>query len=176
MEIRDIFDKKFIIQISISVGVLALLGTITVFLGIDLNGRAVHIQEKKSELTTQAENIKSLLSLRSDADIAQMYANALAHLLPTKDELLSFGIDMSALARTNHVEVSSSFGAETERVKEALGTVAFTMVVKGGYANIVDFLKSVEEGRYPIMWRGVDIALDGKVSYRVTMNGTVFIQ
>lgn len=167
------YSKRLIIELSIILSLVFLVGGLIIWLGGDLAGRATLLQEKKQQLALRSLSLQSLASLKTDAARARTFSSLLENILPLKDQLIHFPKDIEELARRAGVEFGSTFGEEKAAGETEAGHIAFIFSVGGSYDKIMNFMREVERGRYVVQWMAVDLSERSGV-YRGTISGRVF--
>lgn len=164
---------KYIIYYLIAALAFVLL---TFWLAFDINRRVMIIKEAKEDLSLRYKSAESLAELKQDEKEADQQKFLLETRLPTQDRLiLSFRKDMTALAKTNNVEMEFAYG--TEKVGDDIGPgiLGFNMTTKSTFANWVKFLNLIETGRYYVSFKSFNLA-GSEEELKTAINGEVFSQ
>ena len=104
------------------------------------------------------------------------YILGIENILPSRDELVNFSRDLSAAAGQNSVSFTSKFSGENLIGKisaDDLKWIGVDFTLGGGFDNIVNFLKTVENSRYSIKLNALDLSRRDN-DYRGLLNGKVF--
>ncbi len=174
MQIKDVIDKKITVRLLVSVAIGGVLGFVLILLGKDIIRRAHDASTMRAEILERRAELGELLELRRDAAIAEEYTSSLARFTPPSiDEVLNFVNDMRVLGKTNRVETNTAFGAETKSTKQSLGSVAFTMSLRGKYSDIVSTIKDIEQSHYPVVWSAVELSEQERGIYRAGLSGVI---
>ncbi len=161
------------LTIGLSLGISLFLIAILFFIGSDITKRIDQIKQIRADLLFRQQLTESLALLHKDSQEAQNYSSELENILPTRDQLLNFPHDLSTIARQNKIELNSSLGQETSGAVEGLKKVGFTMATQGSFDNFINFLKSLETGRYFIDLGSIDFSRQNN-NFKAFMNGGVF--
>ena len=169
--------KEFTVKLFTSIGIIlvtcSVLGVLILLFGLDIARRANSVQGYKKDAKAALENSLSVLSLKSDFERAKPYVSVFDNILPIRDQLIAFPKDVALLAQKSKVEAGVSFGSETEPTDKYPGFVGFSMTMAGSYSDILQFMQSVERGKYVVDWGDVNFSLENK-NYNVKVSGRVF--
>lgn len=150
-----------------------------IILGFDISNKVGEIERIRGELYSNSENINKLAILRSDYNKAQPYFSELDNFLPTRDELINFSKEMNVLAEQSGVFFDNPPKLSNENTSQNninnINSVDVTATIKGGFDNILIFLKSIEKSRYVIKYDTLDISKqNGNSNYEAKLKGKIF--
>ena len=172
--ISDYLTPQVIVNLAVVVGFLIFIGWVLIFLGSEINDRAISISEQRAEIHVRTTSLADLASLREEAKRAQPAYTELSALLPKKDDLVSLPRYLEEIATGESLSFTFHFsGVEREFTSSQAGSSAFTINLVGGYQNIVDFVRKAETGRYVMGLDTVDIFV-AKTTFGATINGVVY--
>lgn len=154
---------------------IAILAAFVLLIGADISKRADAIENQKQELALRLKATESLVSLRAGVDQAGRLFTALRDILPAKDQLLVLKKQLELFARNNKLGLGFTFENEILATDTAPGSNNFTMSGSGSYANLVNFLKAVENSKYFVAFNFFDLDLKDKDSQMI-IKGKVFSQ
>lgn len=173
----DYFKNKLLVNIVITILIVAGLTALLVFIGRNINQKTDEISAIRRELSSRLNAIQSLANLRQQSAQAKANFSVLQTLLPTKDELVNVPKELNALAKARKVELGFAFGNEIAATDSEPGFTAFNMTLSSSYDNLVGFLKSLEKSRFFIAVDSLDVTRDPQ-SQRLSalISGKVFSQ
>ncbi len=156
--------------------ILALvLAAVTAWLGFDSSRRVAAIENNKRELTFRSSASEALRVLKIGSEAVASERLFLDNILPPPDKIIDFPKDIQGLARINKVDPSFNFGEEVAGSETAPGQIAFSIIVKGGFNNLVNFIKALEQSRYLIRFDVYNLTVEDQ-NYQAMINGKVFSQ
>lgn len=167
------FKKHLIVVIFIPLGIILILSASLIFLGSDIASRANQINQLRRDLNFRLQATESLSGLRQDTEQVKSYLPVLEVFLPTRDQLISFLSDLNIIAKQSLVEISSSLGEENPKQDTGPGSVNFTITIQGIFDNLINFLKTLENGRYFTKIISLDSINQGD-NFKTTLIGHVF--
>lgn len=175
-------DAVFKKQLWISFGIIAASAVIAGIAVFILAGRVGSITDSitatRNALADQSAETGILAEMKTDAQTAAGYQNALGKLLPTQDSVISFSDQVKQLAQQNGVTVSFAFQGNTVPAAGAVpGSIGFTLNASGSLSNLRSFLEEIEV-RAPVFLSEID-TLDlspGGSGYILAAAGKVFFQ
>ena len=142
------FKTKFMMNLGITFGALAVLGGLIIYLGYDISAKAYDIGSIRSTLLSNTSDAKNLNSLRTDAKEAAPFLDKLKAILPSRDSLFTVQKDFQTLAQNNQLAFSSQFSAEIPETATQLGKIRLEMLAQGEYNGILEFVKGVDASKY----------------------------
>jgi Tfp pilus assembly protein PilO len=155
-------------------GVLVVSGLLF-FLSRDISDRVMFIERQRVDLSARSQILDSLLKLKSDSEKARGLLGSLEEALPTKDELIVFSKELEDFARSNQLDFSLRFGAESPATAVDPGTNNFTITSGGTYENLIRFLRNVENSGYFVSFDLFDLTQSSR-GYEILIRGKVFSQ
>ena len=165
---------KIIINISIILGFLLLVGWLLSTLSNELESKAQDVEEQKSEIASRIKSISDLAQLREDALEAQPAIGKLQNALPTRNQLVSVPRYLDTLARENSVTVRFNFvGEEVAPGENEAGHSSFTLNVIGNYGNILNFIEDLEKGSFLVKLDSFSITLE-RTNFDVDLRGIIY--
>lgn len=171
------FQKKFLTELGITLGILIVLGGGIVFFSVNIKTFAAQLQEKKKELKSHSNAVSQFVELeRTGKQIGIPYLNVLYNFIPKKDELINFPREMQALASSEGLEFGFSFIGENPASQDALGSVRFTVNVSGkSETNIKNMIKKLQDFRFFIKIEDFSIS-NAEGETKGTIRGQVFFR
>lgn len=165
--------KKFLIDLSIALALLLVLGTGVAFFSINLARSAEKLSESKKELETRSGAIQKFAELQKvEKQFGNSYLNVLYNYIPQKDELINFGREMQTLADSEGLEFGFSFLGEEPASNEMLGSVRFSVQIGGkSQVPILNFIKKLQNFRFLTKLENIGITnteaiIKGQVFFR----------
>jgi len=130
------------------------------------------LKNQKSFFSQSAQDLSVLIG---EWEIAKVYKDEVAALVPTKDSLVALSKDFQAIAKTYDVSLDFSFGTETNAQSQGLGSITFSAVASGAIQDVLDFFEGIENKYYAMRIEAVDITASNRgESSRVAFNGKMF--
>lgn len=165
--------SKEVVKISIlGFLILAVLGGIF-FLAFSIKKRSAEIKTLQAQISKQSQIIKKITLLNSELKKFNDYQIDLDSLLPKKYELINFDDELKKMARFAAVDVVLGSLEEGRVLKDNILYSGFTLSIEGTMENIIEFLKILENSRYPIKFISFDLRLVGS-KLRGVFGGRVF--
>jgi len=127
------------LQIAFASGISLFIVVLIIIVGFDTRNIANEIVNIRSEISMQKKQADQLAVLKEEAAKAEARQVKLENALPTKDELFSFPARITSIGNEAGVAASISFGAESSEA------IAYTIIAQGGYVNLLDFVKKIED-------------------------------
>ncbi len=165
--------KKFLIDLSIALTLLLVLGIGVTFFSINLARSTGKLSESKKELKTRSGTVQELAELqRVEKQFGNSYLNVLYNYIPQKDELINFGREMQTLADSEGLEFGFSFLGEDPASSETLGSVKFSVQIAGkSQIPILNFIKKLQNFRFLTKIENITISntegvIKGQVFFR----------
>lgn len=166
------FKQQLIIVLAIYLGLIVLLGAVLIWLGNDISQKAGNINQLQNEISLKTKANESLAALRQDYAKAQSYETALNNILPSRDQLLGLRRELETMASQSKIDFSINLGKEESQGTQG-GTIGIGAVMAGGFEQISNFLKTLENSRYLLRFDNFDLTREeGK--FRMRLNGQVF--
>ncbi len=171
------FHKKLIKRLSISLGIIVILGSLLWGLAKDIQNQARKVVTQRMEILRQSQSLSSLASFKKQFEKAQTLFSILENALPEKDRLLQLSRELEELARQNEVGFSFSFGSEKAGTRTVPGEIEFVMSLSGVFRKILDFLVSLENSNFPISLDSLSFSRDiGSGRITMTIKGRIFFR
>ncbi len=171
---KDFFKKKFLIRLSISLGVIFLLIVINILINSDINSRVAGIQGLRKDLAFRAQAINSLLILKQESQRAQNYSGLLQTILPAPEQLINFRKAVKAIGVNNQVDADLTFGAQEPGTDTVPGHISFNMsATAGSLESFIGFLKGIEASPYLVAINSIQLNQDSKTS-KASLAGQVY--
>ncbi len=171
------FKKQISIQLAVGTGLAVLAMAIVQLLSWHVSQNAGEIIRLRNELDLRTRATESLATLKNDAEKAKPFQQKLDGILPTKDGLINFGKEMTDLAKTDGVEMSFDFGAETAAKAGVPGFIKFSLTGVGSYTNWYNFLKDLGKSPLYIKINSADLTRQpGADNFNIVSEGQVFFQ
>lgn len=136
---------------------IILMAALLLFLGKDIAARTADIQKNRQELALRSQSLNSLASLHLEAEKAKRLLEAVQALLPPGDQLISFPKNLETLARNNRLGFGFTFDSEEAAKEDQPGVNAFTFTASGPFIGILNFLASIEKGKYFVSFNLFDL-------------------
>lgn len=171
----NIFKKRLIINLAITITIILTLLLITWYLAFDTNKRISAIQEARGEQRFRSEAIQALASLKKDFQQAQIEKLSLSTGLPIQDRLIDLPKDINNFAKQNSVNVEFSFGQEKAGDEINPGYITFTITASAPFDNWLNFIKMIENSHYFISFDSFNLVKDDKI-FKSVINGKAFSQ
>jgi len=159
----------------IALAVILFLATLFLLLGRDIASRTAMIRKQRQDLLLRSQAINSLALLRSEGERAENTFKAIKDFLPTSDQLVSFSNVLENLAKSNQLGFGFTFNSEVPASESEPGINYFTLTSSGAYNNFLNFLKSVEKGKYFVGFDLIELNKKEK-DFQILMKGKVFSQ
>jgi Tfp pilus assembly protein PilO len=167
------FTKTLIIQLSLTIGLVALFLMSAFFVRSRITENEKDIRRLKQEAEFNTAAIQSLTALKQAALEAVTYKGYFDVILPKADVLITLPNDLRALAREYNLTLGFNFGTEKPSDSSHAGEIAFQMNVGGDAQNIISFLHEIRRLPIIIAIDNVDFTQDIH-NYNARMSGKVF--
>jgi len=167
------FKKQLLLMIIVILLGILISGAGLYFLGKDIKGNAEIVRNARQKLFSRSKIGERITFLKSQAEQARFYSPDLENILISRDQLANFSRDITAMAKQNSIDLSSSFSGETPATADGLGKVGLTMTVVGSLENIVEFLKMFNNSRYSAEFNFLDFVSQGE-KFKALLNGQIF--
>jgi Tfp pilus assembly protein PilO len=168
------FKKKLLIQGSIFLALVLVLGGSLFFLGKKVSAYAAEIENTRQQLYDWIVSLESFAAIRSEyTSKGERYMGVLENRLPEKELLIDLKKEFQFLGASENVSVNLIFNSEVETSSPNVGAIGITLTVKGNYASVVRFISRLNEMRYLVslesmtMSRGDDGVMDVEAKGRV---------
>lgn len=158
-----------------SLALIVLMGALLLFLGKDIADRTAGIQKQRQELALRSQSLDSLASLHLEAEKAKRLLEAIQGLLPPSDQLISFPKNLETSARNNRLGFGFTFNSEEAAKENQPGINTFTFTASGFVNSILNFLTSVERGKYFVSFDFFDLQRKEK-DFEAVVKGKVYSQ
>jgi Tfp pilus assembly protein PilO len=167
------FRKTVLLNIGISVILVAAVAAATAAVGAGIRRKTGAIMDIKKEAASRSQAIQSLAALTEDAARAGPLESQLMRILPLQDELINFPKDLKTLAGSHNLTLGFAFGAEVPAEGNTPGFIEFQMTASGKLADVIEFLRDIHASRYYVAMDPVDITKSGR-DYSSKISGRVF--
>lgn len=171
----DDFKKQLIIKLSIALGIISVFSVALVLMGRDIGKRAQAIRDQRIEIANRNQSLSVIANLQKDFNDAQKYTSILENALPTSNQLFDFPKELEFLAKKQNMGFGFSFGSETPPSESQPGSAAFVLTIQGTRAQIINFIKTLEEIRFLVNIGSIDISGAGD-GFGATIGGIVYFQ
>ena len=166
------FKQQLLIVLAIYLGLIVLLGAVLIWIGNDISKKAGNINQLQNEISLKTKANESLAVLRQDSAKAQSYEAALNNTLPSRDQLLGLRRELENMASQSKIDFSINLGKEEPQGAQG-GAIGIGAVMAGGFEQVSNFLKTLENSRYLLKFDNFDLTREeGK--FRMRLNGQVF--
>ncbi|RJP45810.1 hypothetical protein C4587_00240 [Candidatus Parcubacteria bacterium] len=175
---RNDFTRQVLLRVSAIAAIILFFGGLLFWLSDRLEARADDIAIERALEQRRVRAFELLAVLKRQSPEADSYRRTIESLVPPKDQLFDFPRWIEGLARTRNLEFDFGFqGEEIPPTDAALGYVGFALGAEGGFQDLVEFLKDVEERapRFLVEIRSMTLE-EGGGSYRFSGNGRVFFK
>jgi len=167
------FKKRLFITIGIPLAICLILSLVLFFIGLNITSQTAQIEKLKGDLFNRQQLAQSLASLKQGAEQAQPYLTELENILPSQDQLLGFSRDIGIIAGQNKLNLNTTLGQQISQSGDGLRQTDFTSTAQGSFDNFINFLKSLENGRYFIKLNTLDLtSQDG--DFNMLIKGQIF--
>lgn len=167
------FKKRLLITIGVPLAICLILVLALFFIGSNIINQTAQIEKLEADLNNRQQSSQSLASLKQGAEQAQPYLTELENILPSQDQLLSFSKDIDIIAKQNKLNLNTALGQQVSQSGDVLRQTDFTSTGQGTFDNFINFLKSLENGRYFIKLNTLDLtSQDG--DFNMLIKGYVF--
>lgn len=145
----DPFKKKLLIEISVTLGIIAVLAGSIIFLSGTISDYTAQIATIKNQLAIRSSSLNAFASLRSqyssavNADLQLMNAT-----VPIKDQLINLTKEFQLLASQNGLSSSFAFISETPATVSSFGTIRFKLDVTGDFQKLVAFVPALQSFKF----------------------------
>ncbi len=139
------FKKEWWLSGGILLGAFLAAAVALYLLAGDLAAQSAKIAADRAFIAQENAVLGNFAALKSDAQKAAPYTNAMNQLLPTHDALIGFQSWLNTLAGAHNVSVSSAFsGANAPATDAAPGSDGFSLRATGAEEDLVAFLGDME--------------------------------
>ncbi len=142
------FKRELLIQVVMTVVLLAGVATILFYLGSRISTASQRIYRTRTENALLNSEVAQISNLRGQEQEAKQYESQLSSTLPSKSNVLVLSNTIDAIGTRDGVNVAFQFGAEGQKSANNLNYVEFEISVQGSYANITKFVQDVENSSY----------------------------
>jgi len=170
---RKDFKRSFLIDLGISLGIVAVILIANYFVFSDISSRVSRIQELRRDTAFRVRAIDSLVVLKDESRRAAEYYNVLFNILPDTDSLFDFRRRLIALASDFGVKFTFAFGNDSPGTDLTPGFAEFDANISGEEKNFIPLLKKIEEGLYFIQFNSVDFDFAND-KFNASMEGRIF--
>jgi hypothetical protein len=171
------YKKSFYINIGVILTVVALFVLFFILLRLNILREASIISDIKLKKAFVSESAENLSSLVKDWAIVKNYSQQVSLLVPSKDDLVALSKDINAIARQDNVSLSFNFGSESNPTGAgALGSISFTATADGSMANVLAFLKDIENKYYALKANVLELSRPSSGLTRLSLNGQIFYE
>ena len=168
------FRQKIYFNIGwIGMAMIVLLGAYY-WLVMSIADTVDQIQEKRKSLMAHSRILENESLLKAELVRAEKESIFLDNIFPVSDNLIEFPRDISVWANQNSIEVGFSFVKEVSAADAEPGYTTFILAGKGSLANIINFLRLIENSRYLIQYNQYDIIAESSNVYTLLINGQIF--
>ncbi len=169
-------QKRITVQISIALGIVGVLVIGLIFFGFNVRNLTQKIVTAREELALRTVALQSLATLRADyTGKAEAYLNVLHNIIPQKDELIDLSKDFQTIASASGLEYGFTFLGENPASADTLGSVKFGLKLGGTLANLLEFLKNIQNFRYLVQVESVSIFREESLM-RMNLSGSVYFR
>jgi Tfp pilus assembly protein PilO len=145
----DSFQKKIIVQGSISFGLIFFLLLGIYYFGGRINNTSEQIGTIREELANRSRSINSLAALRSEYRTKVIQnLNTMYSYVPTELQLINLRQELQLLAERLNLALTYSFQNESPADPSNLGQYNFRIDVTGNYDALVSLVNSLQHFRY----------------------------
>ncbi|OGY57770.1 MAG: hypothetical protein A3C03_00435 [Candidatus Colwellbacteria bacterium RIFCSPHIGHO2_02_FULL_45_17] len=155
------------LQIAVAAGLSALIIILVVIVGVDTKNMAERVIETRTEINKRTKQSSEIARLREEAKSAEDKKAILEGTLPQKDELFAFPSEIAQIGLEKDVIPNFIFGSESGK------QINYTLTVRGGYTNITEFVKALENN-IPFMNISSFNLVLGENAYSINLGGNVF--
>lgn len=173
------FRRKLIIGISLIAGGFLAFGVIAYFVSTMITAKTQKVSLDRNMIRNNSDLIEGLAKQKSSSPEVEKFAQAIALILPQKDQLVNFSAWLDGLSRAHNVNVSFNFSGEAVPANDTdAGYIRFILNVSGDYAGVTDFLRDVElkSPKYTVSFDDFDLKKNSVANYRAITNGRVFFR
>lgn len=167
------FKKRLLVEIGIPVAVLILILIGIFFVGSDIADKAQKIESQRSDIAARLEIANSLTSLKNDSEQIKNYQFALENILPSRDKLILFPRDISAMGKQYNLDINIALGQGTAGTENNPWSTSFRIAGAGKFNDFLTFLKSLNSGKYTTSFSELDFVKEGD-NFRASLAGQVF--
>lgn len=170
------YKRELTKSLGITIGSIVVILASTLFVGFDMRARAANIESLRREIDVRGRAVQSLVLLRTEADRAKAYGDDLDRLLPTEENLFVFRNKIRALAASEKVTLTFTFGTKNEGTADVPSSVNLRMTANGDAPALVRFLEGIERSGYFVELSSIEIAYSakGKGAATAELAGRVF--
>lgn len=173
---QSYFKKELLVGLSIVLGGILIFGAASLFLSLDVFSQSEKTAAARALIAERSAALEALAGLKQSAPEAARYKEVMNKVLVTENQLIDFPKWLDGLARGRNLALSFSFQGERIASSETLPAhIFFSMRIRGGLENIIDFLKEAEfqSPRFLVRLDGFSARRDGG-DYDFSANGRVF--
>lgn len=167
------FKTKLMLNIGITLAILAVIVGVTFYLQSDLSMRSAEILQINQDVANKASALNDFNILQQEQPDAAPLLAKMNAAMPAQDMLFSVQQNFEALAQTNSLAFSSEFGAETNATADSPGLVSIEMTLQGNYNNILAFLKSIEGSTGFISISSIDMTGQPGGAFNAIITGSI---
>lgn len=172
------FNKKLLVEIGITFGLVAVVGGVMVYVWNDIGSIGESIKTTRTAFATRSQAIGNLSALQKQAQDASVIASQLRNALPSRESLFAFSDEISKLAREKGLTPSFAFGSEISGSGNAPSKIDFTINAAGEYQPVLSFISALENSRYLTKTKSIELLSQGAItsSYQAIISGEVFFR
>jgi Tfp pilus assembly protein PilO len=174
------FQKKILVIIGVTVGVLAVQAICIFYLVNYLNKKIIETNQKQRLLAVAKAERLSSVSLQNNFKKIENFLPTLDSVFPTIENLYYFVSQLESLANQTGNRIAIQITSSQVSVDDATGAnfVSFNASMNGSYESLKKYLKELNSGRYFVEIDSFSISGSPTVNNESTMNlsGKIFVK
>ena len=174
----DNFRRALTIGTSLIAGSFLIFGLSAYFISGAISAKADKISKDRNTIRSHSELIGGLAKQKATSPEIVRFEQAIALMLPPKDQLGNFSGWLDGLSRAHNINTNFNFTGETvSPTASDAGYIRFALSASGDYAGLMNFLRDIElkSPKYTVSLDDFDIKRSGN-NYTVATNGRVFFR
>ena len=170
------FRKKLIVELSITVAIIAALSGGIAFFGSNITKYSAETILLREQLAQRAAALQSLSVLKADYNSkAKNYLSVLYNIVPQKDQLINLSKELQSLTSQSKLNYGFSFIEEAAPTDRNLGWIKFRLNLSGGFEELLESVKALQGFHYLTALDNLSLNRQGANSQMV-VNGRVFFR
>lgn len=159
------------IKIAVGFALILFLVSALVIIGFDINKKIAQINDLRQKINSRSQITRDLSLLRLDFNKFEPFQARLEDMLISKDKLIEFPKELSALSSQTNSVFSSSFSGEG--ADGNLGYFGLAMAGDSNFDNFIKIVKYLENGKFILQFDNFDMAGNDN-NFKIFLNGKVF--
>lgn len=172
------FYKNFSIDILVAIIIVLAFGGGIIFFQAKIADSAGQIVKTREILADKTQTLQTYSGLQIEYNKkAKKYLDILYNIVPARDQLIDLRQEFQSLASKENLNFGFTFspGDESSLAPGELGTVGFSINLKGNLDELLGFMQLLEKFRYLVALDSIVLNRSGS-SVQMIINGQVYFR